>query len=125
MVGISGLNNTGKTSIINKCKEKLQKNFSVRIVPDTFHQVITNKDFSYINRQIIFKQLSDLHTKYKEDIVIFDRTPFDNFIYLVMRETMSGVARLGKRKNNLFFEYSRMIREQMQNYDLVYNVKRN
>lgn len=124
MVGISGLNNTGKTSIINKCKEKLQKNFSIRIVPDTFHQVITNKDFSYINRQIIFKQLSDLHTNYKEDIVIFDRTPFDNFIYLVMRETMSGVARLGKRKNNLFFEYSRMIREQMQNYDLVYNVKR-
>lgn len=125
IVGITGINNTGKTSIVNKCKEKLPANFSVRIVPDAFSMVTGNEEFSYVNRQIIFQQVIDLHQKYTEDIIIFDRTPFDNFIYLVMREMMSETdKRQKRRKNALFIEYAKLIQELMKNFDLIYGVKR-
>lgn len=125
IVGVSGLNNTGKTSIIYKCKEILQKNFTVRIIPDDFQHISKSKDYSYINQQIIFNQLSNLNTNYKEDIIIFDRTPFDNYIYLVMRQmTKKFVIQSDRAKKDLYFEYNKMIREQMNNFSIICNVQR-
>lgn len=125
-VGISGINNTGKTSIINKCKEILDDSFTVRVIPDIFVGKDLRGDYSKENRQILLRQGEDLCEKYTEQIIIFDRTPFDNLMYLMMRELMKQRYRRdnGKVKMELYTEYNRFIARQMEKFDLLYYVQR-
>lgn len=125
-VGISGINNTGKTSIINKCKEILDDNFTVRVIPDIFVGKDLKGDYSRENRQILLRQGEDLCEKYTEQIIIFDRTPFDNLMYLMMREMMKSKYRRDNSqiKMELYMEYNRFIVTQMEKFDLLYYIQR-
>lgn len=122
-VGVSGLNNSGKTSIILECNKILSQNFKVKVVPDTFELVHKEKNLKKINRQIIFQQIIDMCTNYNADIIIFDRTPFDNYIYMLMRETEYSI----NPKNNvehIKLEYDYLIENLMDCFDLKYFIQR-
>ncbi len=122
-VGISGLNNTGKTSIISECYKILRQKFKVFIVPDTFEFMPKEQNVKEINKQIIFKQTIEMCTHYDADIVIFDRTPFDNFIYLLMRETEYSASPKNKIKQ-LKAEYDYLVKNLMGCFDLKFFVQR-
>lgn len=124
IVGISGVNNTGKTSLINECKNILSENFKVKIIPDTFYLYPTDRDFFSVNKKIIFHQSNELNKYNNYDIVIFDRTPFDNLMYMMMREYHNDI--IGKRKiNSILNDYSDYIKNLMYKFDLVYRLDRN
>lgn len=122
-VGVSGLNNTGKTSIILECVKILSQDFKIIIVPDTFEIVPKEQNIKEINKQIIFKQIIDMCTYYDADIVFFDRTPFDNFIYMLMREAENS-AFPKNRIEQIKIEYDYLIKNLMDCLDLKFFVQR-
>ena len=125
IIGICGINNSGKTSIINRCAEILNKNFKVKIIKDDFSDRAVKGKLSHINKQIISEQISELNSKYDEDIILFDRTPFDNFIYLLMREAKTASVNANyKKKNLLITEYQELIKCQMNRFDMIFKVQR-
>lgn len=122
-VGISGLNNTGKTSIILECAKMLSQNFNVRVIPDTFEITPKERNLKKSNKQIIFHQIIDMCTDYAADIIIFDRTPFDNYIYMLMRESEYSLNPKAKVEH-LKLEYDYLIENLMNCFDLVYLIQR-
>ena len=125
-IGITGLNNTGKTSIINRCKKILDNSFTVRVVPDVFIGENHNRDYRKENHQILLKQAMDLYEKYDEQIIIFDRTPFDNLMYLIMREMMKPkhISNKNTVKVKLYSEYSKFVERQMKKFNQIYYIQR-
>ena len=125
MIGISGINNSGKTSVINRVIEILQKNFSVSVIPDAFTNISTKKQIKDLNKKIISQSSLYFSKSYNEEIVIFDRTPFDNYIYYLMREMFSvPVFSRKDKKNILLARYNYLIKEQMKKFDLIYKIQR-
>lgn len=122
-VGVSGLNNTGKTSIISECVKILSQTFKVVVVPDTFEVVPKNKNIREINKQIIFTQIVDMCTYYDADIIFYDRTPFDNFIYMLMREAEYSISPK-YRIEQIKSEYDYLIESLMDCFDLKFFVQR-
>ncbi len=125
LIGICGINNSGKTSIINKSAKILRKNFTVHIVPDAFANISSKKQIKEINKRIISQSALNFSKVYNEQIIIFDRTPFDNYVYFLMREILSEPNPSRKdKKNTLLVRYNYLIKEQMKKFDLIYKIQR-
>lgn len=125
MIGICGINNSGKTSIVNRCAEILRENFSVKIIKDDFSERAVKGELLHINKEIISEQIAALNCEFDEDIILFDRTPFDNFIYLLEREAkLASLNANYKRKALLISEYQELIKCQMKRFDMVFKVQR-
>lgn len=62
---------------------------------------------------------------YKEQIIIFDRTPFDNFMYYIMREMEKKHFMYDRnKKNSILMEYGNIIEKEQNKFDLIFKVKR-
>lgn len=65
------------------------------------------------------------HGDYKEQIIIFDRTPFDNFMYYIMREMEKKHFMYDRnKKNSILMEYGNIIEKEQNKFDLIFKVKR-
>lgn len=126
IIGITGINNCGKTTIINSCKQILEKTFTVKIINDVVINTNNTRETYYsLNKQILFNQLFDILHEHSEEIIIFDRTPFDNFVYMLMREEMErSITFKPRHVEAIKLEYGRMIREMMKYFDIVYKIQR-
>lgn len=125
LIGVSGINNSGKTSIITKCAEILRKNFSVRIVEDIFNGITTRPQIDRLNQTLFTKLAVIIEGNYTEQIVIFDRTPFDNLVYYIMRE-MCKTKPFNReaKKNTILATYNSIVRREQNKFDLKFQVKR-
>lgn len=86
IIGIAGLNNIGKTSLCRKIRQQYKE--QVVLIDDTFINTenetsfevalfcLTNQILEYLNST---KRQTD---KDKPSIILFDRTPFDNLMFL-------------------------------------------
>lgn len=83
-IGISGLNNVGKTQLADHLRNSMRRRFSVRLVPDQF-RVAGNGTTVEDSLVILFKELLAWSSRNGEDILIFDRTPIDNLLFLRLR----------------------------------------
>lgn len=81
-IGISGINNVGKTTFATKLRSTLQKRFTVDLIPDHFRTVKNGTELNN-NFRILFEQLADNHSN--ADVCIYDRTLIDNLCFLRMR----------------------------------------
>ena len=125
LVGVTGINNCGKTSIIEKCKKILAEDFTVRIVPDLFVNIHDRSEIIKVNYKILLQSLFVINESYKEQIIIFDRTPFDNFMYYIMREMEKKHFMYDRnKKNSILMEYGNIIEKEQNKFDLIFKVKR-
>lgn len=69
----------------------LAEDFTVRIVPDLFVNIHDRSEIIKVNYKILLQSLFVINESYKEQIIIFDRTPFDNFMYYIMREMEKSI----------------------------------
>jgi hypothetical protein len=83
LIGISGINNTGKTKLAVKLYEMLRRRFKTDLVDDLFKQ-IHEKTSIEANLYILFTQLKQMGRRDIE-ILIFDETIIDTFCYLCLR----------------------------------------
>ena len=66
-----------------------------------------------------------INESYKEQIIIFDRTPFDNFMYYIMREMEKKHFMYDRnKKNSILMEYGNIIEKEQNKFDLIFKVKR-
>ena len=125
LIGVSGINNSGKTSIIRECAEILKKSFSVYVVEDIFRDITTKSQIDRLNQTLFTKLAIIIEENYEEQIVIFDRTPFDNFVYYIMREMCKANALTRQfKKNTILTTYNSIIRKEQNKFDLKFQVKR-
>lgn len=81
-IGISGINNVGKTTFANTLRSALQQNFTVDLIPDLFRTVENGTELNG-NLRIMFEQLANNLSI--ADVCIYDRTLIDNLCFLRMR----------------------------------------
>ena len=62
-------------------------------------------------------------TNYDADVIIFDRTPFDNYMYLLMRESEHCITPKNKIEN-IKLEYDYLIENLMDCFDLMFFIRR-
>ena len=81
-IGISGINNVGKTTCAARLRCMLQQRFTVDLIPDHFRTVGNGTELDD-NSRMLFEQLADNHSN--ADVCIYDRTLIDNLCFLRMR----------------------------------------
>ncbi len=82
-IGISGVNNVGKTTLAIRLRSILQQRYTVDLIPDHFRTVGNGTGFNE-NFRIQFEQLADdQHSK--ANVCIHDRTLIDNLCFIRMR----------------------------------------
>jgi hypothetical protein len=113
LVGISGANNVGKTSVVRKVNELLSQHCLVRIVDDEFRVAATGstKDDAYSTLCSQLVRLQDVDG----DVCIVDRTPADNLCFLRLR---------GGRSEKSYSILAPRIAEVVKTFDLTFDVKR-
>jgi hypothetical protein len=113
IVGISGANNVGKTSIVRKVRELLEQRCSVTVLDDEFRVAATDstKDDAY---STLCSQLVRLQSV-NGDVCIIDRTPADNLCFLRLR---SGIA------DKSYAILAPRISSLLRTFDLQFDVRR-
>jgi hypothetical protein len=113
LVGISGANNVGKTSIVSKAKQLISQEYSVQVIDDEFRMMArgSTKDDAYSTLCSQLVRLQSLHG----DVCIVDRTLVDNLCFLRLRD--------GKAEKSYSILAPR-IAEIMRKFDLTFDVKR-
>lgn len=103
----------------------LAEDFTVRIVPDLFVNIHDRSEIIKVNYKILLQSLFVINESYKEQIIIFDRTPFDNFMYYIMREMEKKHFMYDRnKKNSILMEYGNIIEKEQNKFDLIFKVKR-
>ena len=133
-IGISGVNNIGKTTLVKLCNEELSRRHDVKIYNDFFS--LYNKKTLYHNICILFSQ-SIMEASCKNKINIFDRTLLDNFVYACIREEELQLKYLSHGKvrrdsfnelhpdlNSLYETLYPSIISQLNTYDLIVFLRR-
>ena len=112
-IGISGLNNVGKTQLSTKLRDTLDGKYRVKLFPDQFRisGSGTTVEDNYI---ILFSQLMN-EANGSADICIFDRTVVDNLCFLRLR---SG------NNNKVYQALAPKIANFIKNYDLIVHVRK-
>lgn len=113
LIGISGINNVGKTTFASKLYERLRTKFNTDLVDDVFKQIQDGTSIGS-NYFILFSQLKNMGRNDAE-IMIFDQTIIDTFCYLRMRtqENDTIIHNLGKE-----------IAEVARSFDLLINLNK-
>ena len=83
-IGILGLNNVGKTTLSQKLRTLLSRNYRTRIIPDQF-RLYNNGSTVEKSLEILATELLNVDKEKNADIVIYDRTPLDNLLFLRLR----------------------------------------
>ena len=110
-LGISGINNVGKTQLSKKLRDIISSKFKVMLFMDQFR--ITGENTSIQNNYaILLSQLMNEHYKDSE-ICIYDRTLLDNFCFLCIR---SGSC------DSVYQNLAKEVAEAMNNFDLIIDV---
>ena len=132
-LGISGVNNVGKTTIAKRCLARLTSKYATRLYDDYFDNY--NGKTLYDNLCIILSQQIQEQTCDSE-INIFDRPLIDNFFYLCMREeelresysnTKSNKKHLTHLHPSIEYIYESMLHNvsmQMKKYDLILFIRK-
>lgn len=105
-VGVSGLNNIGKSTLCDVLKRYYQDR--VIIVRDPFISDIKNSSFD-IALFCLLNQILEFQEKYQEiedgTIFVFDRTPIDNYAFLKSYKTSSIYDRYIERLENAIHNF--------------------
>jgi hypothetical protein len=110
IIGISGVNNVGKTTIVNKVREKSKE--IIDIVPDSFQSPMeSNTENALLS---IFIQINELlRIDRQAKIIIFDRTPLDNYCYYKLRNNSKENVILREKVISL-----------MKKFDIIINLEK-
>lgn len=91
----------------------------------TDFEEIVRLDTEYISEWNIGLDLQSLfviNESYKEQIIIFDRTPFDNFMYYIMREMEKKHFMYDRnKKNSILMEYGNIIEKEQNKFGVRYS----
>ncbi len=123
MIGVSGLNNIGKTSLCNVLKRELGD--KIIIVPDSFVQKSSYSDlqislFCLTNQLMTFNKLREENPEAR--IIVFDRTPIDNFAFLNVY--INSLEEKERNKWNVYFDRLKTeINGFMKLFDLIILMK--
>jgi hypothetical protein len=112
-IGISGVNNVGKTSLANELRLVLSADFKVHLVPDQFRLVNDGASFDG-SVAILLAELIGSEIPNDTEIVIYDRTLLDNLLFLRVRSD----------QDDLYREIVKPIVSVIKTYDLIIYVKR-
>lgn len=82
-VGISGMNNVGKTTLAKRIRSRLEDRYRVDLIPDQFRSAGNGVSIED-NVRVLFSQLV-AQQKAEADVCIFDRTLIDNLCFLRLR----------------------------------------
>ena len=94
-------------------------------MPDLFVNIHDRSEIIKVNYKILLQSLFVINESYKEQIIIFDRTPFDNFMYYIMREMEKKHFMYDRnKKNSILMEYGNIIEKEQNKFDLIFKVKR-
>lgn len=86
-IGITGLNNVGKTSVAAGVARLLENKWRTSLVSDSFRVLAPRVDFA-ANLEMLFLQfVSEVDASMRSDVIVCDRTLIDNFIFMKMRNT--------------------------------------
>ena len=89
-IGISGVNNVGKTSLANALRAELSGQFKVHLIPDQFRHVSGGATVNG-SIAILLSELARAPSEDDADVVIYDRTILDNLIFLRLRAQADDV----------------------------------
>ncbi|MBA7550884.1 hypothetical protein ES705_43413 [subsurface metagenome] len=111
-IGISGVNNVGKTRIATMLRDCLNEKFKVQFFADQFFLSGngTNIKDNYV---ILCSQLLEKEDP-TADICIYDRTLVDNLCFMMLRD----------REDCLYRELFSLFAQIVKNYDLIVDVHR-
>jgi hypothetical protein len=110
-IGISGINNVGKTHLFKKCIDILRKNFSIKGFDDEFKKY-NNTDLN-TNYIILMNQI--INQMYiTEEICFYDRTTIDNYYFMLIQNKPTK-----SQMENLFMNLKNVVDNSMKNIDLV------
>lgn len=94
-IGVSGINNIGKTSLCSALRQKYN-NYDIAIIQDSFISEAKKSTFE-VSLFCLLNQMLDYQRIQKEksnnSIFIFDRTPIDNFAFLIHYQTTNEYDR--------------------------------
>lgn len=111
-IGISGVNNVGKTRIATKLRDCLSKKFKVQFFADQFF-LSGNGTNIKDNHIILYSQLLAKEDP-NVDICIYDRTLVDNLCCMMLRE----------KNDRLYRELLSLFAQIVKNYELIVDVHR-
>lgn len=111
-IGISGVNNVGKTRIAKMLRDRLSEKFKVQFFADQFFLSGngTNIKDNYV---ILCSQLLAKEDP-TADICIYDRTLVDNLCFMMLRD----------RDDHLYRELFSLFAQIVKNYELIVDVQR-
>lgn len=111
-VGISGVNNVGKTRIATKLRDCLSKKFKVQFFADQFflsgNGTNIKDNFIILCSQLLAKEDPNV------DICIYDRTLVDNLCFMMLRD----------KDDRLYRELLSLFAQTVKNYELIVDVHR-
>ena len=94
-IGVSGINNIGKTSLCSALKQKYNSS-DIAIIQDPFISEAKKSTFEVslfclLNQMLDYQRIKE--EKSNNSIFIFDRTPIDNFAFLIHYQTTNEYDR--------------------------------
>lgn len=94
-IGVSGINNIGKTTLCSALKQKYN-NSDIAIIQDPFISEAKKSTFEVslfclLNQMLDYQRIKE--EKSNNSIFIFDRTPIDNFAFLIHYQTTNEYDR--------------------------------
>lgn len=115
LIGVSGLNNIGKTTLCYELRLKYEE--SLITIGDTFigDVKISNFEvalFCLLNQILEYNKILN-EKKGEKNIFLFDRTPFDNFAFLLLHK---------KEEHNQYDRYIERLEQELKNFMAMFNI---
>jgi hypothetical protein len=84
-ISVSGINNVGKTRLATALRDMLvERGLTVRLVPDQYRTYGAGASYE-ASQVILIRSILELQKQDYDDVVIFDRSVLDDFIFLQLR----------------------------------------
>jgi GTPase SAR1 family protein len=114
-VGLCGVNNVGKTSLVKELEKELSEKYKVKLFDDEF-EAYKSTD-TYTNLTILHRQL--VKQQFKGDrLCLYDRTSIDNYAYFICRAELDKKG-IYPNVVSIISDYFEEVNKSMEELDLL------